>query len=44
MHGSTQVVSGDEGGNPYLGWLVSLLLIALVVAIGAGLWIHYHGL
>ena len=34
----------DEEGNPYAGWLASLLLVALVLVIGAALWFHYHGL
>jgi hypothetical protein len=43
MDGAVVVSSGDEEGNPYVGWIASLALIALVLAVGSVLWIHYHG-
>lgn len=33
----------DEEGNPYAGWIASLVLVVVVLAIGAGLWYHFHG-
>lgn len=41
---ATNDSSGPTGSGPYVGWAVGLALIVLVIAIGAGLWIHYHGL
>jgi hypothetical protein len=44
MSASTSLGTGDEEGNPYAGWIASLLLVVVVLAIGAALWFHYHGL
>jgi hypothetical protein len=44
VNASASVAVGEEEGNPYIGWLVGLALSGLVIVIGAGLWIHYHGL
>ncbi len=27
----------------YTGWIVSLLIIVGVLAVGGGLWFYYHG-
>ncbi|HEV2519613.1 MAG TPA: hypothetical protein VGX00_03195 [Thermoplasmata archaeon] len=43
MAGSGVSGTSEEEGSPYAGWLASCLLIAVVIAIGAALWFHYHG-
>jgi hypothetical protein len=34
----------DEEGSALVGWLAGVGLILLTILIGAGLWIHFHGL
>jgi hypothetical protein len=43
MAASANADATEEEGSPYAGWAASLLLVVLVLAIGAGLWFHYHG-
>jgi uncharacterized membrane protein len=28
--------------DAYKGWLIGLLIIVIVLAVGAGLWLHFH--
>lgn len=35
--------TGDSRWDLYKGWLVGLLIIVLVLSVGAGFWLHYHG-
>jgi hypothetical protein len=32
----------DEGGGSNAGWIAGFIVIAVVCAIGAGLWFSYH--
>jgi hypothetical protein len=32
----------DEDRGAYIGWLAGGLVIVAVLAVGAGLWFHYH--
>jgi hypothetical protein len=32
-----------EPRNPNLGWYIGLALTGIILLIGAGVWIHVHG-
>ncbi len=34
----------EDEGNPYIGWIAGLVVIVGVLAVGAALWIKFHGL
>ncbi len=41
-HASARTHPPELAGGAYTGWLVSALIIAVVLGIGAVLWFTYH--
>jgi hypothetical protein len=35
-------MSEDDDAGAYTGWIAAGVVIAVVLAIGAGLWFHFH--
>jgi hypothetical protein len=34
--------TGSRSWEPYKGWVIGLVIIVIVLAIGAGLWFYFH--